>query len=184
MDTTTIVLLLNLGSLVAVFITVFLLFRQNRNTHDWNRRQAAHDLNSEAALGRGYALRAQLELKINIYDPDETYSAVEGNLGDEDRRLLDTILNFFENVCIAIKNHVVEEKIVFDSLSSVMLAYWRWADPYIKDNRANINDRLWQEIDVFMPRWQERWEELDRQDEKTKRQRAANALRKGLPRLK
>ena len=132
---------------------------QLRGTHEWNRRKAAHDLIFEASLGSFRALRDRLEQKIDVYNPDQTYASVKDTLDKEDHVYLDATLNFFENVCLAIKNNVINEDIIFQSLSAVMIAYMRWAEPYITHNRETIHFGLWQEIDPFVDDWLEQHEQ-------------------------
>lgn len=126
---------------------------ETTKAHEWNRRKSAHDLVFEASLGRFASLRREVEGKINIYDLTQTYSTVKTDLDATDHHNLEAVLNFLENVCLAIKNNVVEEMIVYDSLSDILVAYMRWAAPYIRQNRQDISEELWQEINPYAKRW-------------------------------
>lgn len=123
--------------------------------HDWNRRKSAHDMIFEASLGKFGELRRQFENGLNIYDPSQTCASQD--LSPAKKLQLDAALNFLENVCLSIKNNVVDEDIVYGALSDVLVAYWRWAQPYIRECRR-ISDDFWSEIDPYERRWREKAE--------------------------
>lgn len=123
--------------------------------HDWNRRKSAHDLIFEASLGRFGELRRQFEIGIDIYDPNQT-SATQA-LSPEKKLQLDTALNFLENVCLSIKNNVVDEEIVYAALSDILVAYWRWSQPYVRECRR-ASDDFWTEIEPYDRLWRQKAE--------------------------
>lgn len=130
-----------------------LQLEETTKAHEWNRRKSAHDLVFEASLGRFANLRREVERKINIYDLSQTHSTIKAQLDAADQLNIDAALNFLENVCLAIKNNVVDEMIVYDSLGDILVAYVRWAAPYIKQNRQDISEELWREIDPWAKKW-------------------------------
>ena len=121
--------------------------------HDWNRRKSAHDLIFEASLGKFGELRRAFEDGVDIYDPAHT-SATQP-LSPAKKLQLDAALNFLENVCLSIKNNVVDEEIVYGALSDVLVAYWRWSQPYIRECRQ-ISADFWLEIEPYERAWRER----------------------------
>jgi hypothetical protein len=123
--------------------------------HDWNRKRAAHDLIFETSLGRFAELRRRTEAGIDIYDADQNSATVQ--LSEERKQDLDAVLNFLENVCLSMKNNVVDEEIVYKTLSDILLAYARWAAPYITESRQ-ISPDFWKEIDLYVVRWTRRVE--------------------------
>jgi len=176
-------LYLNLLNVVVLTATAALLFRQSKDNHAWNRRKATHDLVFEASLGRFRELRNLLEQKIDIYNDSQTYRSVQVQLTAADHIVLDAILNFLENVCLAVKNNVISESIVYDSLGNILIAYMRWANPYITDKRESISEQLWLEIDPYLDKWG-RWnEDSERKLENAKKEalaRASDARKKAL----
>lgn len=118
--------------------------------HDWNRRKSAHDMILEASLGKFGELRRKFEDGIDIYDPNQT-SASQA-LSAEKKLQLDAALNFLENLCLSIKNNVVDEEIVYGALGEILVAYWRWAQPYIRECRRTSDD-FWSEIDPYEALW-------------------------------
>lgn len=121
--------------------------------HDWNRRKLAYDLIFEASLGKFGELRRGLEVG-NIYDQNQTFTTQA--LSEEKLLQLDAALNFLENVCLSIKNNVVDEGIVYDALGEILVAYFRWARPYINDCRSRWSDDFWSEIDPYEDRWRQK----------------------------
>lgn len=124
--------------------------------HDWNRKRAAHDLIFETSLGRFAELRRRTEAGIDIYDRTQNSATVQ--LSDERKQDLDAVLNFLENVCLSMKNEVVDEEIVYKTLSDILLAYARWAKPYVTECRQ-ISADFWREIDLYVEKWTRRVEE-------------------------
>jgi len=127
--------------------------------HDWNRRKSAHDLIVETSLGRFGEIRRQLESGIDIYDEKKTCADVQ--LSDAQKVQLDAALNFLENICLSIKNNVVDEDIMFDAVAEILVGYHRWARPYITHWRK-VSDDFWSEIDPFEERWRVRMAEAKR----------------------
>jgi hypothetical protein len=151
---TEIALLFSFMNVVAVGIATGLLYHQIKSNHDWNRRRTSHDLISGADTAAFRRWRNRLELKINIYDPTQHYRT--HNLCDADKLTLESILNYLENLSVAVKNNVVTESIMFDALSSVVIAYVRWARPYISECQK-IDIGFWSELESLAERWKT-WE--------------------------
>lgn len=149
------ILVLNVVSVTILALSALLVYLQIRKAHEWNRRKAAHDLIFEASLGRFRKIRDHLEQKIDIYDEAQTYDTLSSELDKQDHIFLDAALNFFDNLCLAIKNNVVDESIVYDSISNILVAYARWASPWIKQNRA-ICPLMWIEMDPYVEKWKQR----------------------------
>ncbi len=139
------------GVLVAG-VAAYRIYVEYRKNHEWNRRKAAHDLLFDASAGKFRDVRDKLESKIAIHDPAETYATSKGRLSVEDHLYLDTALNYLENVCLAVKNGVADEAIIFESLAAVILAYHRWAHPYIRQCRS-LHQCIWVELDPYANKW-------------------------------
>ena len=97
-------------------------------------------------------MRESLEKKISIYNEAENYALKKSVLTIEDHKTLDAVLNYLDNVCLAVKNNVVDETIIFDCISGILAGYHRWAKPYITENRAR-DPRLWIEMDPYVKSW-------------------------------
>lgn len=148
-------------TLLALVITGILLWRQIRLEHEWNRRRMAHELIFDSVFGKFREFRNRLENKINIYNENETYANKQNALSPEDLLALEAILNYFDNVCAATKNGTLDEDIVFGCLAAIIVAYARWAAPYIKENRK-IDPRFWIDIDPYVESWKKRQADIEK----------------------
>jgi len=144
-------LVLSALNTLGVAAGAILLYRQIRTQHEWNRRKAAHDLVFRITEDLR-PLRRHLESKIDIYDDAQTYATVKSQLDSESHVVLDAVLNVLENVCVAIKDGVADESLIYNSFSGILIAYWRWAGPYVKQERAK-SPLLWCEITPFVGKW-------------------------------
>ena len=154
MSSTGVALVLSSISTLGVATGALLLYYQIRGQHEWNRRKAAHDLVFRITEDLR-PLRRQLEGKIDVYDDRQTYLDLKERLDKEDHVVLDHILNVLENSCVAIKDGVADEDLIYNSFSGILLAYWRWAEPYVKQERAK-SSLFWCEIIPFCERWSSR----------------------------
>ncbi len=150
---------LNLLTVCILVISTILVYRQMKSNHEWNRRRTTHDLIFQSLVGHFSDLREKMEHKIDIYEENEDYNSRKDDLNEEDYWTLDCILNFLDNVCLAIKNNVVTERIVFDCLAGVLISYRRWADSYICVNRVE-SPRRWIEMDPIVVKWKKDREKI------------------------
>jgi len=152
-------IVLELLTLIVLGVSAYLFYRQMQSNHEWNRHRTAHDLIFQSYMGHFSDLRRHLEHKINIYDEKQTYEDKKNELNDADHKNLNAILNYLENVCLAVKNNVVTESIIFDCLAEILIAYRRWASPYVCKIRA-YHPRAWIEIDPFVKEWSEQRDKI------------------------
>lgn len=150
-DLTSMAILLSAGGTAFAGGSMWLLSQQIKRDQEWNRRKAAHDLLFTSANDlRG--LRLQMDRKIDIYDSKQTYSTIAEQLDVADHQALDGVLNFIENLCTAVKNGVVDEDLIYSAYGGIVLAYWRWAEPYIQKEREK-HPLLWIEIVPYVESW-------------------------------
>lgn len=149
-----IAVIIDLVTLLVLIASAWLLLAQIRSDQEWNRRKAANDLLFQATH-EFRSLRRGLEERINIYDPSQSYLSAGTSLTAEDHRALDAVLNFLETVCVAVKNGVVDEDLVYSVFGGILCRYWGWSAHYVRLERGK-NELLWVEIDPFAKRWQAR----------------------------
>ena len=130
--------------------------KQLKSNHDWWRRKAAHDLIFEISKGEFKSLRRKMENEIDIWDDEQTYSDVKTRLSEDDIYRLEKILNILENVCISIKDRVVDKEIIVDSIGLLTIRYYKWSKEYIDEQRSIHDQLLWIELDEFVGEWEER----------------------------
>lgn len=153
-------LILNAVNVLIIGVTAIFVYQQVKKSqeqiskdHDWNRRRSAFEAILQVTTGRFSELRKILSTKTNIYDRNQTYTSVATNLDVEVKRSLDEILNILEYICLGIKHNVLHERILYDSLSVMIIEFHRWATPYIEENRRNIDTLLWSELETYAKRW-------------------------------
>lgn len=159
-------------NLLAVAASLTLAYRQIKKSHEWNRRKASQDLITQLVTGDVRELRHRLErtFGVNIYDKQQTYASSLASIAHDDERAelrhtARTLLNYFEGIAIGIKNKVLEEDICFDFTADVIIAYWRWAAPMVRESQS-IRPLTWIELEHMATRWSDRLEEiLQRQKE-------------------
>lgn len=147
---------------IALVLQTHSLRLQRKELHDaqeWNRKKASQDIVVDSTLGQFGTLRRKFEARskadlppIRIYT-NQTISDVV--LDDAEVRELDAILNYLETVCISMQNKVLDEAIVRDSFQALLLAYVRWAEPYIVEcQKQDVN--FWAGLKPTVKAWSAR----------------------------
>jgi len=145
--TPTIVNILTITIAFLSFLTacaaVFLLYRQIKKTHDWNRRKTSIELLESWVSGNIRDIWKYLETKYNfkMLFGEQNYKTVYESLPNEQEKqeLKSTIvalLNHFEVISIGIKNHVYEEELIYDFAALHFVLFWEWAEPLINEYRV------------------------------------------------
>ena len=151
---------IGLAELVVLGLSAVLLYRELKSNHDWNRRRTAHDLIFEGSIGTFRRLRRALaRVSDHMYQAGATSATLEPPLTGPEKLILEAILNYFENLALAVKNNVVDEDIAFESMGGVLLAYWKWAAPYVRECRG-IDPMFWIQIDPIAAKWGKRKDDL------------------------
>lgn len=135
--------------------TGVLLWYQIRSNHEWERRKTTNDVLMDMMAGRFTQLRRNIELKIDPYDVGQSYTTKKAELTAADEQTLTDLLNYLEQVCVAIKHGILDEDISFEMLQPMVGAYWRWAEPYVLSQRI-YSPRIWLEIQEAESQWRER----------------------------
>jgi hypothetical protein len=150
-------LILGFTNLALLALAGILLWYQIRSSHEWNRRKAAHDFLGEIILGKFVEIRRKLEEKIDPYDLNQTYATKKGDLSTEDTLLLRELLNYLEELCLAIKHGIIDEDIAYESVPVLLCTYWRWAEAYVHAERRH-SPLIWIEVENVVKRWKQRME--------------------------
>ena len=148
-------------SIVGVVLTaigVLLVYLQLRKNHKWNRRQAAHDLLFGPYMFEFYPQYEHIRSKVDMFDSNKDYTDYEDELSEEDKLKIDQTLNFLENVCISMRDNIVDEEVVYKSVGSLLPNYQRFMNPYIKEQRSEVSSLLWVYLDDYAERWRKRAE--------------------------
>lgn len=145
-------------TLIALIVSVVLLYRQISKEHEWNRRKTSQDLLMSLVTGDFTNLRHDLEVGfgVRLDDVNQTYADVRTALPPDRQAALkfsvDKLLNFYETIAIGIKNNVLDEEVCFDHFSWNLTRYWKWAEPYHVDRRG-LDSTIWMEAAHYVDEW-------------------------------
>jgi hypothetical protein len=153
-------LVLSVVGFVVAVISIILVYKQMRKTHEWNRRKASHDTLGELWTGSVAESRRTLYIVFGMEsDTNQTFTDVEANLSDDvERRTLKyhtlQLMNYLEVVCVGMKNHVLDEDICYDNAVFLITRFWKWAEPLIDARRKpSGDDLLWIEVQNYAKSW-------------------------------
>jgi hypothetical protein len=156
------VILSSVGTLI-IGVSAWLLWRQLRETHEWNRRKCSQEVLTNLVTGEFPRLREKLERELGcrILHGDETYDSKIKGLDPETRLSLDhtlaRLLNILETVCINIKNHLIDEEICYDYLGWIAVQYRDWSDSFIRERRSLAEDqRVLGDVTAYADAWKVR----------------------------
>lgn len=147
-----------------------LLKLQIESTYKWNLRKNTHDYLNDAILGSLVMLRRKLEAKgIDPFDQNQVYNGQQ--LSALETLLVRDILNYMEQMSLAIDYQIIDELAAYDCARGVVLEYWRWAKPYVEErrkalidqNRAEIANAAWKSIEKLAAKWKNEWQSLEQQ---------------------
>lgn len=164
LDITTIVSLsISSISTIIVGISAFLLWRQIKSTHNWNRRKTSQEILNNLVTGEFPQLRYKLEQEFNcvIWDKSHSYETKVKNVSEKGlvdlNYHLSRILNIFETIAINIKNNIIEEDICYDFMGWIFTEYYRWSRSYIEEKRQQAGDqRVLGDFTNFADKWVKR----------------------------
>jgi len=92
------------------------------------------------------------ELKIDYTFIHEKFESKDKNVNLKQQIVL--ILNFFEELAIAVENEVVDEKIVFDSYKSIISRYYNLFSTWIVEiRRLGNNNRYYKSLESLYQKW-------------------------------
>jgi hypothetical protein len=178
----------NVCSVVIAGVAAWIVVRQLKTNHEWNRRKATHDVLVTLVTGEFPKLRERLQTECNclIYDESQTYgTAVKG--ADEDKiRKIDALvinmMNVLETVAIDIKHNIIDEDICYDYAGWLFTGLNRWAEPLIEKRRDIAGDpRVLGEFAYYARKWSQRMQN-ERAKLATDKARAEERLRGRLKR--
>lgn len=145
------------SSLVATVFGLQNAYNNYRHDVESNRRKSAFEYLNNITLGRFIEFRNELEaLDVSPYRENASYLTDRKKIFDPENdhnhsNYIRDILNTFDLICTGIKFGVIDSEIAHDQLSVIMLAYWKWAKPYIllarmlhvrSTNDSKYNDSL------------------------------------------
>jgi len=146
--------------------SIFLAWRQLRETHDWNRRKSSDDALRFLVSGDYQRLTDQFHKIVPLEEwskQNTSYTDTSDGLSDEQRslavKLSWDLLNVLESICIGMKNQIIDEDICYDYLAFILPRFFHWSRPFIDERRESANEpRLYTELEDFAIKWDSRKE--------------------------
>ena len=157
---------ITIGGMVGI-LQLRLLQQQMKAQHDWNRRVTSlHYSFSDNIHIREIRSNLDKHLKIASRQPGEINLEEIQKLSEDQyptiRTDLQYMLGHLENMCIAMKNSIVDEQICKDMLKGVVILYYRFFSQYIDDVRMiRNNPRIYEHFEDYARKWDERNKELE-----------------------
>lgn len=174
------------SELTLIGFSVYLLFLQIRKQHEWNRRKASHDFLSNLISGGVAELRTKLESEFGVdtRNTNQTYTTVYNSISEEARKkefyqTTYRLFNFFEQVGIGIKDHMLDEEICFDALHNIVIDYKRWGEPLIEERREGGREATWTEFEYYAEKWRGPSKEHQKRAAKRREESRRRALEDG-----
>ena len=157
--------IINIGTLILIGISIYLLFSQIKKTHEWNRRKETQMLLMDSAIGKLRELREDIESRfdVNIYETRENYTDIYNRLSTEEEKkefenLIKHILNYYESISLGIKHNIYDEKICFEYLSIHMVKWYKFCLPFINACRFR-HPAIYVEMEYYVNKWKPLLEE-------------------------
>jgi uncharacterized protein YggT (Ycf19 family) len=154
-------------ALIATSVSAVLIFIQIKSTNEWNRRKTTqevlHNLTSGRLLELFRKVRDQNKLitDTEYQNKNFTYLHLFNKLNTADGIILEAnivdILNILENVCISIKNNIIDQDITYNMLYTFFIDTYYWTKPYILKRRSiEENDQIFAEFEYYATQWEGR----------------------------
>jgi len=157
-------LIVHVITAVGLGVTIFYAAKQlkaartvNSQAHDWNRRKAAQDiccrydeLNPE---------KSELLERLRFFSDDGVITREDINgifeENPELRLICHKLLNYFEYLCVGIKQGVYDEDVVREFWSAVMVRVFSWLKPYIEQYRGEptSSGSTWILMEEYLNKW-------------------------------
>lgn len=139
---------------------VKLLRRNYMDTHEWNRRKAAHDgLNDFIALAAGNKLINEAFSFMESNDPIPL-AQVQMKCGEvgELRAAIHRLLNTYEAIATSVYHGVYDEAIIKEAMEYVMpLTIFQFSE-YIEHRRNHGSREMWRVAERLCRKWKEEQE--------------------------
>lgn len=125
---------------IAILGTALVVYQLRRSadattkTHEWFRRRATQDANSE------FLNPAIQEHWNRLYEPVVCNRKNYNKLTPEEQESVRALLSFLEHVAALIKHNIIDEEVAFDLLGGIWQVVRRCSKQFIDEYRANRGD--------------------------------------------
>lgn len=167
-----IALIVSIFSALFTGVGVWLLWREYRITHEWNRRKASQDIIVGLYAG---PLVSWIDELHDVIDPLGRELWRKGDYADaisalnptdqESMTRLDNalwkILDMLTTFSVQIRANILDSEICYHQMGHILTNYYRWALPYIQKRRQESGeDRLYYHLEALANEWSDRTAEF------------------------
>jgi hypothetical protein len=150
---------------LATSVSAVLIYVQIKNNNEWNRRKSTFDILDKSTTGLFSILFAKIKnlntryTKNEIQDRNHNYLNLYDLVSENEKiELISDIkqlLNIIENICISMKNDIIDEDITYNMLYTFFIDFYYWTKPYISDRRKiESNDAIFSEYEFYAINWE------------------------------
>lgn len=153
-------LVVNLAGAVFVGVSVILLKKQIKDSHEWDRLKTSQEILATLTTGEFPSLREKLEVDsgCEIWNEAQNYNDKSDSHSSplEVMRLrftLTRILNVLEAISIDIQKGIVCGEICYKFLGGIFIHYARWSEPLIANLETKYDMRVYENLTDLAAKW-------------------------------
>ncbi len=133
------------------------VYRTNAQGHDWNRRKAAQDIciRYEEFNPNKTDLLKKLDYFNNngVVTQQDLQELFEEN--PKHRLNAHQFLNYFEYLCVGIKQGIYDEQVIKEFWSTLMLKAFTMFKPYVIEYRSSYHQSTaWEMLEEYSVKWE------------------------------
>ena len=149
-----------IGALIVAVFQIYLLRKQIKAQHDWNRRVTAlqfsfseqpemREIRAKVARKLGLFSRPAGEITLKeIQEIEESDPNIRGDL--------QYVLGRLAAMCASINNNIVDEQVCKDLQKGSVIRYFRFFRQYIEDVRKlSNNPRIYECLEHYARKWEQ-----------------------------
>ena len=148
-----------LGGILGFFISTWFILLQMRRTQQWNKKKTSEELLTQIMTGEFPKLMDSLMLEYEWDILEHVQYAHKASALDasQPRKMdvtLRNVLRHLEVVCINMKHEIIDEKICYEYLHSILTTFYLSSEEFIKKERIRRKEpKIFKEMEDYAKRW-------------------------------
>jgi hypothetical protein len=148
-----------LGGVLGFVISTFFVLMQMQSADKWNKKKTSEELLTQIMTGEFPKLMDSLLLEYN-WDAlaHVPYAQRASELDEPELRKLDAVLRnvlrHLEVVCINMKHQIIDEKVCYEYLHSILTTFYETCADFIAKERTRRQEpRVFIELEEYAKKW-------------------------------
>jgi len=148
-----------LGGVLGFVISTFFVLMQMQSADKWNKKKTSEELLTQIMTGEFPKLMDSLLLEYN-WDAlaHVPYAQRASELDEPELRKLDAVLRnvlrHLEVVCINMKHQIIDEKVCYEYLHSILTTFYETCSDFIAKERTRRQEpRVFIELEEYAKKW-------------------------------